>query len=1536
MARQSQTILLVLLVALPVLASVITAFRVRDLPKLDVKHKQEKCDDCDGVSEIKIQKQNVKLEPPRRSYEEMKKAAREKQQTLKKTDSTPVFSLKDEDSDDEDYLPQESLKSKQTDKKVLSNSKEDQIQLKSKTVKTAFTGGKSKVFSVEDDSDDDDDDDDNDGKTYKSTSTVTKDKKISKTVSKKQSNENDDDETDEDDDDDDDNNIKSKSSKHSSSEKKVTLKDSKIESQTKVHGTADDDDDDDSDDDDIKNSKSTVSPSKFSVKNDNAQKSAMKPNLKLIQNAYDNDDDDDDDDESDDDSEKSTKPKELASTSILKQKTVSKTKISDKHLKDNDSDDDGDDDDDKKVVGTKKDASNSKSLKKSDTSTDKKLKPVISIKTSLFDDDDSDDDDEDEDVSTKTPSNVVHEPPSQLSKKENVLKSSTQKKDEDDSDSDDDDSDSTIQKPPLKVIQEKTTPQEVKPKPTLKHEKDDQKASNVKSDVKSSDKIQKKDTIDSDAKDKKSKDTKVKEQHDVKTEAPKKLEQPKKDAKSEKKIITQEESSKKKTSDQPPERTEKHTKIVEEKKEIPKKVPETPKPKEPIKETVKSKTVHDSKEDKNNKEHQIKKTERKPLPDAKKSHEPESWEPPDSVEELHILKDSREKKDDAKDIFAFKASPDKHASDAVTRRNLLQSDFEDFYALLPTFAPNFSRIHNPECRRHGQILLRQLRGTKLWALNMLDATAKVPSGLLQGNGIQLGDFDQCLGSRARVQLDTGSVVKVQGQYCLVQVDVKAEHPELELPVHLAQARNLIKSRIDDPGHFVPRYSTLSWGVCVPAACEPQDVEVMMKDTLKHYQHTSGFVVKVKVEDDDCHVDDADWMDEWLELPTLLTLLFYGVIVLMVFIATIQDFFARRKSSEEETPAEGADDKAECDQKEVEEEEKEKEETETKPTSGEGILSSFSLYSTLGKLTAPGAADDIACIHGVRAAATVSLLVAHKFLAVGVMPYTNRVKMAEDASSPLFSWFRAGWVYTDCFLLLSGTLLANRVAVDPESSAPRRLLSRYLRLTPALLAVVLFYAYIWDHISWGPRWGTLVTRNAELCQESWWWNILYVQNYFGMEEMCAPQTHQLALDMQLTIAGGVLLWIMQVKPRASWLLLPALHAAAAYSRYTTVYEHRLTMLAYHGVSISQLYRTARLSYISAFHRCTPYLVGLSLGLRLQEPRQHNMLVQILGWLASISLWALIWWSGMDSGSSQYRYSPAVAAQYAALAPVAAALALAWVIYIVHHGHCEWLANLFCSRPLVFISRISYALYLIQFIIFFTNAAVIRTPSEFTLMSLIDAQEIIMLLIASIVLTLTFVTPMQSLHKIFKFSSKTEEDEPTEETGEKESKDNEEQKDTEAEPEVENTGEVEEIEEIVETPSRIKQNFMAHRELLEEIPESEVEYELQRDRIEVLEEILEEEEYDVEEGVEEEEMERDVEDGEVEDGDVAEEELEVIEEEQEQEEQEEGGEDDFWADREDDYVARRSYSPNDDDELQEWELTQNNSQAGNGTQYYRYGR
>ncbi|XP_014364521.2 uncharacterized protein LOC106715699 [Papilio machaon] len=828
----------------------------------------------------------------------------------------------------------------------------------------------------------------------------------------------------------------------------------------------------------------------------------------------------------------------------------------------------------------------------------------------------------------------------------------------------------------------------------------------------------------------------------------------------------------------------------------------------------------------------------------------------------------------------------RHVTDALYRRNLLKSEFEDFYAFLPTFAPNFTRVQNPECRRHGQILLRQLRGAKLWALSMLDATAKVPSGILHGNGIQLGSFDQCLGSRARVQLDTGSIVKVHGKYCLARVDLKSEHHEMEIPVHLAQSKNLIKSRIDDPGHFVPRFSTLSWGVCVPAPCSSEDVENIIRDAIKHYQYTSGISIKVRVDEQDCHVQKKQaWWEEWLGIPTLVTLFLYGVVMLLVLIATAQDFAARKETNDE------AED--EGDQKGVKD----------KRPEGESVISVFSLYRTVRKLMAPATSDEISCIHGVRAIATIALLIAHKFLPVASTPYTNRLMITEVVSSPLWSWCRAGWMYTDCFLLLSGTLTAHRIANDSESGAFKRILFRYLRLTPALLAVILFYAYVWDNISIGPMWGSLITKNAEVCQQGWWWNVLYLQNYFGFEDMCAPQTHQLALDMQLSVLGGVVVWAMQSELPVLRALLPTLHVWTAFSRYRITKEHRLTLLAYHGVSVSQLYRTARLSYTSVIHRASPYLLGLSLGLALKNNTRHSKILLAFGWLISGILWCSVWWAGFDSGSTQYRYSATFAAQYAALAPIASALAIAWLIYAVHGGHCDFLHNLLCSRPLTLISRLSYALYLCQFVVFLTNAATVRTATEFSLMSLIDVQEISLIFLSSILLTLTFVIPMQSLPKILFLVSKTNETK-------KEKLDP-----TESEKIQSQTGSPRKNEKVIEPPLiRNRQTLIAHREVLEEIPEVEMEHEHQRITNDGLEEILEEEEN--EEGLDE-ENER-----------INEEELEVIEEEQ-------GDDEDFWTNR-DENNQRRPLSRNSDDrDLDDWEVT-GNGNGHSGAQHYRYSR
>lgn len=169
------------------------------------------------------------------------------------------------------------------------------------------------------------------------------------------------------------------------------------------------------------------------------------------------------------------------------------------------------------------------------------------------------------------------------------------------------------------------------------------------------------------------------------------------------------------------------------------------------------------------------------------------------------------------------------------------------------------------------------------------------------------------------------------------------------------------------------------------------------------------------------------------------------------------------------------------------------------------------------------------------------------------------------------------------------------------------------------------------------------------------------------------------------------------------------------------------------------------------------------------------------------------------------------------------------------------------------------------------------------------------------------PMQSLHKIFLFAPKSETEE-TEETSKGDVQISGHKEQTEEE-NVESS--VEEPEEVLDLPQiKSRQHLLAHREVLEEIPEVELEFEAQRDKLEGLEEILEEEE------------DEDLED---EMNHLDEEDMEIIE--------EEGGED-FWADREE-YVPRRSFSRQDDRDNDEWEWTANGSGRA-GAQYNRYAR
>lgn len=74
---------------------------------------------------------------------------------------------------------------------------------------------------------------------------------------------------------------------------------------------------------------------------------------------------------------------------------------------------------------------------------------------------------------------------------------------------------------------------------------------------------------------------------------------------------------------------------------------------------------------------------------------------------------------------------------------------------------------------------------------MYDSTAKPPSGFLNGNVNQLGDYDLCLAANLKER-------NVMGQYCLAAVQIEApKSPYLSAIHKLIHSHSAFKSKLQD-------------------------------------------------------------------------------------------------------------------------------------------------------------------------------------------------------------------------------------------------------------------------------------------------------------------------------------------------------------------------------------------------------------------------------------------------------------------------------------------------------------------------------------------------------------------------------------------------------------------------------------------------------------------------------------------------------------------------------------------------------------------
>lgn len=154
-----------------------------------------------------------------------------------------------------------------------------------------------------------------------------------------------------------------------------------------------------------------------------------------------------------------------------------------------------------------------------------------------------------------------------------------------------------------------------------------------------------------------------------------------------------------------------------------------------------------------------------------------------------------------------------------------------------------------------------------------DASAKLPSGLLQGNVHQYGNYDECLSSNSPSN-------DFQGRFCLTNVQVsipdhlkalKFMKENLVLDEMFKSTFQDVRRRRNDLTNFywvlllgqvifvVPRSSEIHWGLCVPSACTPQEIEFSLLQSLENVLEKTGIQVEVQVKDDQCSIRDDNWI-----------------------------------------------------------------------------------------------------------------------------------------------------------------------------------------------------------------------------------------------------------------------------------------------------------------------------------------------------------------------------------------------------------------------------------------------------------------------------------------------------------------------------------------------------------------------------------------------------------------------------------------------------------------------------------------------------
>ncbi|XP_017103734.2 nose resistant to fluoxetine protein 6-like [Drosophila bipectinata] len=353
------------------------------------------------------------------------------------------------------------------------------------------------------------------------------------------------------------------------------------------------------------------------------------------------------------------------------------------------------------------------------------------------------------------------------------------------------------------------------------------------------------------------------------------------------------------------------------------------------------------------------------------------------------------------------------------------------------------------------------------------------------------------------------------------------------------------------------------------------------------------------------------------------------------------------------------------------------------------------------------------LHGIRCLSFIWVVFGHDYLVYLFSPNLNYIDVHWWRRSAYSMLLQHAAYSVDTFFFLSGLLLVlialrSMEKTNGKLNIPLMYLHRYLRLTPVLAVAVLVYMKILPRMGDGPLYGKVSFDEYSICESTWAWTLLYVQNY-ATHDICLGHSWYLAVDMQLYILSPLILIALYKwgkKGVAGIVVAMLLLAACLFS-----------MMVINNISlITETEDAMKKIYFSTHTRASPYLIGVVFGYFLHVKRgksfKLNWMAVVLGWALS---WALLLCCIFGVFAQQKNFetpSTLEEAFYLTFTRISWPLGLCWVVFACMHGY-GGIANSILSSPLWQpLSRLSYSAYIFHMFIESLNAGLVRSNTYFS--------------------------------------------------------------------------------------------------------------------------------------------------------------------------------------------------------------------------------